>query len=107
MKKDKSFHDYIVHDILEGIPNISSKAMFSGWGIYKNGKIFAIITDGELYFSARGERGDEVKKYLENLGSHPFAYNRKGKLVTLSYWLAPEELFENREALYEFINKYY
>ncbi len=46
----KEFHDYILYDIFSGLPDISSKGMFGGFGIYKGGSIFAIITaEDELY----------------------------------------------------------
>ena len=50
VRKDKSFHDYIVYDILGILTGITSKAMFGGWAIYKGGTIFGIIAGGELYF---------------------------------------------------------
>lgn len=42
VRKDKSFHDYIVYDILGILTGITSKAMFGGWAIYNGGTIFGI-----------------------------------------------------------------
>ena len=50
MKKDNSFHEYVMRDFLGDISGITSRAMFGGWGVYKDGTIFGIIFDGELYF---------------------------------------------------------
>ncbi len=68
MKRDQSFHDYVVQDLLEKESGITSRAMFGGWGIYKNGLIFAINSDGELYFKV----GDSNRADFEKVGSHPY-----------------------------------
>lgn len=95
MAKDPSFHDYVMHDLLATLPNITSRAMFGGWGIYKDDVIFGIIVDGELYFKVDdSNRGD-----FERSGSRPFVYSQGGKSVTMSYWLVPEEVMEDEEKL--------
>ena len=102
MTKDSSYHDYIVYDILGDVPNITSKAMFGGWGLYKDGKIFGIIADGELYFKV----GESNRKNFEELGSHSFVYAKKdGKEYSMSYWLVPEEVLEDKEKLFEFVER--
>ena len=99
--KDSSFHDFVMQDVFGDFPGITSRAMFSGWGIYKNGKIFAIIVDGELYFKV----GDSNRAEFEEHGSRPFVYESRGKKVTMSYWLLPEEIMENRDELAEWVEK--
>ncbi len=100
-KKDDTFHEYVM-DVLSDIPGITSRAMFSGYGIYKDGIIFAIIADGALYFKADTETEADFKEY----GSGPFTYPMKnGKTTTLSYWLLPEEIMENRELLPEWVER--
>lgn len=96
MKKSAEFHDYVIHDVLGGIPGITSKAMFGGYGIYKDGKIFAIIVDGELYFKVDDNTVLDFKK----LGSSQFTYEKKdGKKYAMNYWLLPEEIMEDNEKL--------
>ncbi len=96
MKKSTEFQDYVVHDILGGIQGITSRAMFGGYGIYKNGKIFAIIVDGELYFKVDENTVPDFKK----LGSSQFTYEKKdGKKYAMNYWLLPEEIMEDKEKL--------
>jgi DNA transformation protein len=102
MAKDKSFHDYIVHDLLGNIRGITSRAMFGGWAVYQNGLIFGIIVEGELYFKV----DDGNRREFEAMESHPFVYEKKdGKQITMSYWLVPEEIMEDRERFYEFVEK--
>jgi DNA transformation protein len=101
MARNNEFHEYVMNDVLADIPGITSRAMFGGWGIYRRGKIFAIIVEGELYFKV----GDSNRAQYESRGSRPFQYTNKGKIYTMSYWLLPEEIMENREELYEWIEK--
>jgi len=76
--------------------------MFSGHGIYKDGLIFAIIADGALYFKADEKAEPDFKKY----GSEPFIYPMKnGKATTLSYWLLPEEIMEDREVFPDWVER--
>ena len=102
MKKDQSFHDCVVYDLLGDIPGITSRAMFGGWGIYKNGTIFAIIFDGALYF----KDDDTNRADFERLGSHPFVYKQGNRKPTaMSYWLVPEGILEDRERLPEWVER--
>lgn len=101
MAKDNYFHGYIIHDVLKDIRGITSKSMFGGWGIYKDGKIIAIIVEGELYLKETNQN----KQYFEYIKSHKFSYDRQGKRVEMAYWLVPEEILENREEIVELIGK--
>ncbi len=101
MARNTEFRDYIVDDVLRDIPGITTKKVFSGWGVYKYRKIFALIIDGELYFKTNDKNIDEFKKR----NSHPFTYNRKGKLVALGYWLLPEDIYGDDERLIEWIDR--
>ena len=70
--------------------------MFSGYGLYKNGKIFGMILGDKLYFKV----GENNKKKYEDAGSNPFAYQHKsGKKVMTSYYEVPEYILENKDEL--------
>ncbi len=102
MPKDTSFHDYVVYDLLGDAQGVSSRAMFGGWGLYKDGVIFGIIVGTELYFKV----GSENQALFEQMGSHPFQYSRSNrKKITMAYWFVPEKVMEDREALYSLIEK--
>lgn len=100
-KRDKSFHDYVLYDLLSGVEGITSRPMFSGWGIYKNGKIFAIIIESGLYLKGDKETG----KIFEEDGGEQFEYEKKSRPrpVKLPYWSVPEEILENREKFMKWI----
>jgi DNA transformation protein len=102
MKKIDSFHEFVMGDLLAEVSGVTSKKMFSGYGIYKQGIIFAIIADGELYFKI----GEENKADYEAYGSKPFTYKMPGgKLYKMSYWELPEEIMEDHEALRGWVEK--
>lgn len=96
--RDTSFHDYVVNDLFSDVPDITSKPMFGGWGVYRGGCIFAIISDGELYFKVDDTNRPEFAHMEE---SRIFSYEKQGKTQTISYWLVPEDVMEDRERLYE------
>ncbi len=100
MKPDRSFHDHVVYDLMADTSGVTSRAMFGGWGIYKEGVIFAIIADGDLYFKVGANNRDDFEK----AGSRPFTYTQgKRKPVAMSYWLLPESVMEDREMLGEWV----
>jgi len=102
MSKNASFHDYVVDDLLGDFSGVSSRAMFGGYGIYKDDTIFAIIAEGELYFKAQKETED----FFKSRNSRRFTYRKRdGKTYTMNYWFVPEEVYENRDTFAEWVEK--
>lgn len=92
------FKDYIVGDILNEIEGISARAMFGGFGLYKNGIIFGIIADDGLYFKVDDSNAAEYRAF----DSSPFTYERGNhQKTTMSYWLIPHDMLEDRERVQE------
>jgi DNA transformation protein len=92
MARDKGFHDYVMHEVFAGISGVTSRGMFGGWGIYKDGIFFALIADGRLYFKV----GDSNRADFECAGSEPFRYQSKNKkAITMSYWELPASVMED------------
>ncbi len=102
MKAENRFVTYITEDVLGHIPQISARAMFGGYGIYQDGLIFAIIAEDQLYFKV----DDSNRAEYEALGSHPFVYSQGNhKKATMSYWLVPESVLEDKEAIRLWVEK--
>jgi DNA transformation protein len=79
-----------VQELMEGWAPVSARRMFGGHGLYHEGLMFAIVMDQRLYLKA-----DEVNRpQFEALGLAPFTYAMKGKEVALSYWAAPDAIFD-------------
>ena len=103
MAKNDSYAEYILYDVLGHIDGITSKKMFSGYGIFLDGAIVAIIADGELYFKA----DDKLKVKYKKLGCYPFTYDRNGKTVEMSYMSVPADVLEDKEAIKERVYESY
>lgn len=96
-----SFAAYILNDVMQGIPGVTAKAMFGGYGLYQHGKIFGLIADECLYFKV----GNSNRSTYEAHKSTPFTYTGKsGDPITMSYWLVPEEILSDEEALPRWIS---
>lgn len=92
--KNSEFRDYVVHDLLSEIFGVTSKRMFGGFGLYKNGVIFGIIAENEFYFKIDEAAHADFEKY----GSRQFTYEKQGKIIALKfYWLVTEEMMEDVE----------
>lgn len=99
--KTKSFHTFVMEELFGGISGVTSRAMFGGYGIYREGVIFALIVDDSLYFKTDPGNVDDYKE----AGSHPFTYQKSdGKVMAMSYWLLPDAVMENRKKLLEWID---
>jgi DNA transformation protein len=101
MGKKSPFVDHVVHDLLAHVAGITSRAMFGGHGLYKDGFIFAIIVEEDLYFKVDASN----KKEFETRGSHPFVYSRGDHAATtMSYWLVPEAILDDPDVLARWVD---
>jgi DNA transformation protein len=100
--QNKQFLEYIL-DLLSQFGSFTSRAMFGGYGIYKDGIIIAVIVEDELYF--KGDK--ETQEYYESFGSEPFSYDSNGKKVQMSYWKTPIDVLEEEDILRQWIGLAY
>ncbi len=70
---------------------VSARKMFGGYGLYRDGLMFALMIEDELFFKTDAEN----VAYFERAGSHPFCYQSKQRLVQVAYWSAPAECLES------------
>lgn len=92
--------EYVL-DLLSCHKGIAVRAMFSGHGVYKDGIIFAIIIESELYFKVGPSNINDYKQE----DSCPFTYQGKDKMVSMSYWKVPEHIMEDQDMLDEWMQK--
>ena len=76
---------------------ISSKRMFGGYGIYHDGLMFGLVADDVLYLKA----DKKSENLFIDLGLSPFEYEKNGKKMKMSYFLAPEEIYDDPETARE------
>ena len=80
-----------LQELLENWGEVSAQRMFGGHGLYHEGLIFAIVMDQRLFLKT-----DQVNRPdFEALGLAPFTITMKGKDVALSYWAAPDSIFDD------------
>ncbi len=94
MAPSASYLDY-VKDLFAPFGVISVRKMFGGAGVYCDGAIFAICGDDDIWFKA----DDVSRPEFEAAGLHPFEVEMKGKTGTMSYYSAPEDIFDDEDAL--------
>ncbi|MEN9624034.1 MAG: hypothetical protein RJB17_829 [Pseudomonadota bacterium] len=80
-----------VQELLEGWGTVSARRMFGGHGLYHEGLMFAIVMNQQLFLKADAQNRPE----FEALGLAPFTYPMKGKEIALSYWSAPDAVFDD------------
>jgi DNA transformation protein len=69
--------------------------MFGGLGIYRDGLMFGLVVDGDVYLKADGE----AAALFTAAGSEPFRYEKAGRAVAMSYYRLPEEALDEADAL--------
>ena len=84
-----------VLDLLSPWGGVTARRMFGGYGIYRQGLMFALGADDVLYLKV----DDQNRPAYQQAGMGPFTYDGKSKTVTLPYWEAPSELFDDADAM--------
>jgi DNA transformation protein len=94
MARHSEFVEFVL-ELLTPVGAVRARAMFGGFGIYRGDTFFAIIVDDKLYFKA-----DQVTcREFTARGLSPFTYTARGKTITMQYYEAPPEVFEESEAM--------
>ena len=94
MAKRNEFVNYLL-EMMEPFEGVSSKAMFGGYGIYKDGVMFGLIAEDTLYLKV-----DDFNRFeFERLDLGPFIYTKGKKPMAMSYHRAPEEALDNSDEM--------
>ncbi len=87
-----SFKDFVL-DQLGQIPELTSRAMFGGHGLYQQERFFGIIHKGRLYLKTNVA----TQPAYASRGMQPFRPN--GKQILTRYYEVPVEILEDAEQL--------
>lgn len=89
--------DYIAYlqDSLSNWARVSARRMFGGHGLFRDGMMFAIVVDDQLYLKADTET---AAAFCEQ-GSERFSYLKKEQRCYINYYSAPEACLDDAEAL--------
>lgn len=97
MKKKNEFLNFVL-DQLEGFKSLRSRAMFGGYGLYKEDIFFAALAEDRLFFRV----SDKTRPLYEEAGMPPFApYQMK---PMRSYFEVPAHILESPPQLKEWAN---
>ena len=72
---------------------VKARRLFGGYGIYHDALMFGLVAEDELYLKTDEK---SVSAFTE-LGLPPFEYEKRGKKMKLSYYLAPAVIFDDPE----------
>ncbi len=86
------FVDFL-QEVFRSFGSVEARKMFSGYGLYHDGVVFGLVADETLYLKA----DETIAHYFEEKNLGQFEYSRGDKIVKMSYYLAPEEIFDDPE----------
>src|SRR6266487_4395714 len=83
---------------LAPLGRVTLRRMFGKTGVFCDGFMLGMVTENTLYF-----RVDESNQtvFAEAASFPPLNYKKGGQLIDLSFWRAPERLFDEPDDLVE------
>jgi DNA transformation protein and related proteins len=81
---------------LAPLGGVTMRRMFGKTGVFCDGLMFAMVRDDTLYFRV-DDRNRAAFKEAQSLP--PLNYEKKGSTIDLSFWRAPERLFDEPDEL--------
>jgi DNA transformation protein and related proteins len=90
------FVEYLA-EVFQDFGAIRSRRMFGGYGIYHGDLMFGLVADDVLYLKVDAE---SVTRF-EDMGLEPFEYVKNGKPMNMSYYMAPEAIFDDPDVAKE------
>jgi DNA transformation protein and related proteins len=81
---------------LAPLGRLTMRRMFGKTGVFCNGLMLAMVTDNTLYF--RVDDGNR-EAFAEAEAFPPLNYEKQGRTIDLSFWRAPERLFDEPDEL--------
>ena len=90
-----------LHEVFTLFGAIETKRMFGGHGVYHEGLMFALVADDVLYLKADDDSSDA----FESLGLPQFEYVKSGRKMSMSYYAAPDDIFDDPEHAREWADR--
>jgi len=95
MVASESFADFL-REQLAPLGRVTMRRMFGKTGVFCDGAMLGMIADNTLYFRVDDENRATFK---EAESFPPLNYEKKGETIDLSFWRAPERLFDEPDEL--------
>src|SRR5690348_6877719 len=95
MVASDSFAEFL-REQLAPVGRVTMRRMFGKTGVFCDGLMFGMVTDNMLYL-----RVDDHNRaaFKEAESFPPLSYEKKGCTIDLSFWRAPERLFDEPDEL--------
>ena len=96
MVASDSFAEFL-REQLAPVGRVTLRRMFGKSGVFCDGVMLGMVTDNTLYF-----RVDDHNRTLfkEAESFPPLSYGKKGATIDLSFWRAPDRLFDEPDELF-------
>ena len=95
MVASDSFAEFL-HEQLAPLGHITTRRMFGKTGVFCDGFMLGMVRDNTLYFRVDD---DNRAAFKEAESFPPLNYEKKGGTIDLSFWRAPERLFDEPDEL--------
>lgn len=95
MVASDSFAEFL-REQLAPLGRVTMRRMFGKTGVFCDGLMFGMITDNTLYFRVDDHNRDA---FQEAASFPPLNYRKQGEMIDLSFWRAPERLFDEPDEL--------
>jgi DNA transformation protein and related proteins len=95
MVASDTFADFL-REQLAPLGHVTTRRMFGKTGVFCDGLMLGMVTDDTLYF-----RVDDHNRaaFAEARSFPPLNYASQGRTIDLSFWRAPERLFDEPDDL--------
>ena len=95
MVASDSFAEFL-REQLAPLGRVTMRRMFGKTGVFCDGLMLRMVTDNTLYFRVDD---DNRAVFQEAASFPPLNYRKKGETIDLSFWRAPERLFDEPDEL--------
>jgi DNA transformation protein len=95
MVASDSFAEFL-REQLAPLGRVTVRRMFGKTGVFCDGVMFGMVTDNMLYLRVDDHNRAEFK---EAESFPPLNYAKQGSTIDLSFWRAPERLFDEPDEL--------
>jgi DNA transformation protein and related proteins len=97
MVASASFAEFL-REQLAPLGHVTLRRMFGKTGVFCDGLMLGMVTDNTLYL--RVDDGNRAA-FAEAEAFPPLNYEKQGRTLDLSFWRAPERLFDEPDELVE------
>jgi DNA transformation protein len=97
MVASDSFAEFL-REQLAPLGRLTMRRMFGKTGVFCDGVMLGMVTDNVLYF--RVDEGNRAI-FQEAEAFPPLNYQSQGRMIDLSFWRAPERLFDEPDEFVE------